>query len=67
MGGTSKCQPGDYMMGLVIIYWGWCPGIFLLWCRCQAWKNLTSYRHEKVDGEFESKNVKCQSNHKRNV
>lgn len=28
MGDTSKCQPDDYVMRLLIIYWGRCPGIF---------------------------------------
>lgn len=67
MGYTSKRQPGDYVMRLLIIYWGWCPGILLLWCKCQAWKILTHYRYEKADSEFENNDVKCQNNHKRNI
>lgn len=67
MDNTSKCQAGDYVMGLLIIHWGRCPVVFLLWCKCQAWKNLTSYRYEKAEGEFENNNVKCQNNYKRNI
>ena len=64
----SKCQPGDYVTGLLIIHWGRCPGgFFLLWCKCQAWKNLTSYRYERADSEFENNDVKCQNNHKRSI
>jgi hypothetical protein len=31
---TSKCQTGEYVMGLLIIFGGWCPGI--LYCGANA-------------------------------
>jgi hypothetical protein len=50
MGDTGKCQPGGYVMGLLMISWGWCPGIL---CKCQRGKHVTSYRYEKVGSDSE--------------
>lgn len=50
MGDTGKCQPGGYVMGLLMISWGWCPGIL---CKCQRGKHVKRYRYEKVGSDSE--------------